>query len=228
MNVPDAVVHPPATVLVIDDHPLLRRGIAQLLALEDDITMAGEACNADDGVRLAAALEPDVILLDLHMPGADGLATLARLREAGITSRIIIFTASDHDDDVVAGLRAGADGYLIKDMEPEDLLRQLRRAALGRMAISERFTALLAEALRNQNAPDAPPTPDKLTRREREILSLVSGGLSNKMIARALDITEGTVKVHVKHLLKKLKLRSRVEMAVWAVQQGHTEAAPAR
>jgi two-component system, NarL family, nitrate/nitrite response regulator NarL len=228
MNVPDVVVHPPATVLVIDDHPLLRRGISQLLALDGDITMTGEACNADDGVRLAAALEPDLILLDLHMPGADGLATLARLRAAGVTSRIIIFTASDADDDVVAALRAGADGYLIKDMEPEDLLRQLRHAALGRMAISERLTALLAEALRNQHAPEPAAAHDNLTRREREILPLVSGGLSNKMIARTLDISEGTVKVHVKHLLKKLKLRSRVEMAVWAVQQGYTEAAAIR
>ncbi len=131
-----------------------------------------------------------------------------------------MFTVSDHEDDVVAALRNGADGYLLKDMEPEDMVRQLRQAALGRMVISESLTALLAEALRNQR--NAPTTPDvhSLTQREREILQQLAGGLSNKLIARKLDITEGTVKVHVKHLLKKLNLRSRVEAAVWAVQAG--------
>lgn len=210
----------PAGVLLIDDHPLLRRGITQMLEMEDDLNLAGEASNSSEGVTLAMELEPDLILLDLNMPGVNGLETLKRLRDNGVASRIVIFTVSDNEDDVVAALRSGADGYLLKDMEPEDLLEQLHQAAVGRMVISDRLTALLAEALRNQKQTEQQPDFTSLTPREQEILRLIAEGLSNKMIARKLDISEGTVKVHVKHLLKKLGLRSRVEVAVWAVQEG--------
>ncbi|XKH60485.1 two-component system response regulator NarL [Halomonas sediminis] len=211
---------PPATLLIIDDHPLLRRGVAQLLELEDDLELVGETGKPEEGIELALKFEPDVVLLDLNMPGMNGLEVLRRLRDADYSGRVVMFTVSDHEDDVVAALRTGADGYLLKDMEPEDMVRQLRQAALGRMVISDSLTALLAEALRNQRT--APATPDihSLTQREREILRELAGGLSNKLIARKLNITEGTVKVHVKHLLKKLNLRSRVEAAVWAVQEG--------
>ncbi len=209
-----------ASLLLIDDHPLLRRGVIQLLELEPDMAIVGEASNAHDGVRLASELDPDLILLDLNMPEVDGLQTLQKLRAAGVSSRIVIFTVSDHEADVINALRAGADGYLLKDMEPEDLIRQLRQAALGRMAISDRLTSLLAEALRNQRPPNQMPSLKSLTPREIDVLRLIAEGLSNKMIARRLDISDGTVKVHVKHLLKKLDLRSRVELAVWAVQEG--------
>ncbi|MCE8011988.1 two-component system response regulator NarL [Halomonas daqingensis] len=210
----------PASILIIDDHPLLRRGVAQLLELEDDLELVGDTGEPQQGVGLAAELDPDMILLDLNMPGMDGIQTLKALRDSGYAGRIVMFTVSDHEDDLVAALRGGADGYLLKDMEPEEMVRQLRQAALGRMVVSESLTALLAEALRNQRT--APATPDihSLTQREREILRELAGGLSNKLIARKLDISEGTVKVHVKHLLKKLNLRSRVEAAVWAVQEG--------
>ncbi|NIC35510.1 two-component system response regulator NarL [Halomonas desiderata] len=210
----------PASILIIDDHPLLRRGVAQLLELEDDLELVGDTGEPQQGVGLAAELDPDMILLDLNMPGMDGIQTLKALRDSGYAGRIVMFTVSDHEDDLVAALRGGADGYLLKDMEPEEMVRQLRQAALGRMVVSESLTALLAEALRNQRS--APATPDihSLTQREREILRELAGGLSNKLIARKLDISEGTVKVHVKHLLKKLNLRSRVEAAVWAVQEG--------
>ncbi|ATJ84566.1 two-component system response regulator NarL [Halomonas beimenensis] len=209
-----------ASILIIDDHPLLRRGVTQLLELEDDMTLAGEAGEPEEGLRLAKALDPDLILLDLNMPGMDGIETLKRLREDGFAGRIVMFTVSDHEEDVVAALRAGADGYLLKDMDPDDMVHQLRQAALGRMVISDSLTALLAEALRNQRSQPATPDIHSLTQREREILRELAAGLSNKLIARKLDITEGTVKVHVKHLLKKLNLRSRVEAAVWAVQEG--------
>ncbi|MDX1465904.1 MAG: two-component system response regulator NarL [Halomonas sp.] len=212
--------HSPATILIIDDHPLLRRGVTQLLELEDDLVLAGETGEPEEGVRLAGELDPDLVLLDLNMPGMDGLETLRRLRQEGFAGRIVMFTVSDHEEDVVAALRAGADGYLLKDMDPDDMIRQLRQAALGRMVISERLTALLAEALRSQRSQPATPDIHSLTQREREILRELAAGLSNKLIARQLDITEGTVKVHVKHLLKKLNLRSRVEAAVWAVQEG--------
>ncbi|WP_342715849.1 two-component system response regulator NarL [Marinospirillum alkaliphilum] len=213
----------PASVLLIDDHPLLRRGIIQLLEMEPDLVLAGEASNALDGVQLAVELDPDLILLDLNMPDINGIETLKLLRAEKISSRIVIFTVSDHEEDVVAAIKAGADGYLLKDMEPEDLVSQLRQAALGRMAISEKLTSLLAEALRNQRSKPAGPDISSLTAREMQILRQVAEGLSNKMVARRLDISEGTVKVHVKNLLKKLNLRSRVEVAVWAVQEGITQ-----
>lgn len=211
----------PASILLIDDHPLLRQGIKQLVGMEEDMIIAGDASNAADGIRLATELEPDLILMDLNMPGMDGIEALQKLREQNISSRIIMFTVSDQEDDVVAALRAGADGYLLKDMEPEDMIVRLRQAALGKMVISDRLTTLLAEALRS-NKPRQTDRPDfdSLTPREKDILRLIAEGLSNKMIGRKLDISDGTVKVHVKHLLKKLNLRSRVEVAVWAVEEG--------
>jgi two-component system nitrate/nitrite response regulator NarL len=209
----------PATILLIDDHPLLRRGVSQLLELEDDLTLAGETGEPEEGLRLAAELDPDMILLDLNMPGLNGIETLKRLREQGFAGRVVMFTVSDHEEDVVAALQSGADGYLLKDMDPDEMVRQLRHVALGRMVISESLTTLLAEALRSQRSRPAAPNISSLTQREREILRELAAGLSNKLIARKLDITDGTVKVHVKHLLKKLNLRSRVEAAVWAVQE---------
>ena len=197
----------PASILLIDDHPLLRQGIKQLIDMEDDMVVAGEASNAADGIRLANEM--------------DGIEALKKLREQNISSRIVMFTVSDQEDDVVAALRAGADGYLLKDMEPEDMITQLHQAAVGKMVISDRLTTLLAEALRSNKPQQASrPDFDSLTPREKDILRLIAEGLSNKMIGRKLDISDGTVKVHVKHLLKKLNLRSRVEVAVWAVEEG--------
>ncbi|MDR5892941.1 two-component system response regulator NarL [Halomonas mongoliensis] len=216
----DKTTDAPASILIIDDHPLLRRGVSQLLELEDDMTLIGEAGEPEEGIRLALELDPDMVLLDLNMPGLNGIETLKRLRDQGFAGRVVMFTVSDHEEDVVAALQGGADGYLLKDMDPDEMIRQLRQASLGRMVISESLTALLAEALRSQRSQPAAPDIHSLTQREREILRELAGGLSNKMIARRLDITEGTVKVHVKHLLKKLNLRSRVEAAVWAVQEG--------
>lgn len=211
----------PASILLIDDHPLLRQGIKQLVEMEDDMEVIGEASNANDGVRLANELEPDLVLMDLNMPDVDGIEALKRLRAQNTSSRIVMFTVSDQEDDVVAALRAGADGYLLKDMEPEDMITQLRQAAVGKMVITDRLTTLLAEALRsNKPQQAARPDFDSLTPREKDILRLIAEGLSNKMIGRKLDISDGTVKVHVKHLLKKLNLRSRVEVAVWAVEEG--------
>ncbi|WP_416138474.1 two-component system response regulator NarL [Halomonas sp. HK25] len=216
----DTTPDTPASILIIDDHPLLRRGVSQLLELEDDMTLIGEAGEPEAGIGLALELDPDMVLLDLNMPGMNGIETLKRLRDEGFAGRVVMFTVSDHEEDVVAALQGGADGYLLKDMDPDEMIRQLRQASLGRMVISESLTALLAGALRSQRSLPATPDIHSLTQREREILRELAGGLSNKMIARKLDITEGTVKVHVKHLLKKLNLRSRVEAAVWAVQEG--------
>ena len=210
----------PQTILVIDDHPLMRKGILQLIDLEVSLQLVGETGNGQDGLDLARQFQPDLILLDLNMRGLSGLDTLKALK-AGVAgeSRVIILTVSDSEEDVIAALRAGADGYLLKDMEPEDVLHSLRTAVQGRMALSERVAGILAEALRHE-CRVGPVTAAGLTDREREILAQIAAGHSNKLIARELKIAEGTVKVHVKHLLRKLNLDSRVEAAVWAVKQG--------
>lgn len=208
-----------ASILLIDDHPLLRKGVKQLIELDSELNVIAEASNAHKGVAAAIEFEPDLILLDLNMPEINGIETLKMLRDNGVTSRVVVFTVSDNEEDVVAALKAGADGYLLKDMEPEELLNSLNQAALGKMVISDRLTTLLAEALQNKRTKKGPDI-SSLTPREKQIIKLISAGLPNKLIARKLSITEGTVKVHVKHLLKKLHLRSRVEVAVWAVQEG--------
>lgn len=211
------------TVLVIDDHPLFRKGVGQLLAMDERFALIGEAANGEDGVRLARALAPDLILLDLNMTGMNGIDTLKAIHAADLDARVLMLTVSDSEEDLVAALRAGADGYLLKDMEPEELLVGLRRAAEGETVLSERLTQMLARALRRDGRA-ADPAQVELTDREREILVHIADGKSNKLIARALGITEGTIKVHVKHLLKKLNLRSRVDAAVWAVEHGYKKA----
>lgn len=207
------------SLIVIDDHPLFRKGVAQLVAMDPGLRLIGEASNGRDGVELAQQLDPDLILLDLNMKGMGGIATLRALRDAGCGARIIILTVSDHPDDIVAAIRAGADGYLLKDMEPEALLDALAAAIAGRVAISDNLGGLLAAALRAETQA-AGRSLSALTERERSILRCLATGLSNKLIARDLEIAEGTVKVHIKNLLKKLNFRSRVEAAVWAVEQG--------
>ena len=204
------------TVLLVDDHPLLRKGVCQLLELEDDIDVIGEAANGADAVVQAAALDPDLILLDLSMKGMDGIETLVALRDAGVTSRIVVFSVSDDRTDVVSALKSGADGYLLKDTEPEELVDSIRNACSGKMVLSEQLAEVLALSFRDK---DQGPDINTLTRRELQILKYIAEGLSNKLIGRKLDIAESTVKVHVKHLLKKLGFRSRVEAAVWMVEQ---------
>ena len=207
----------PSTILLIDDHPMLRNGVKQLIALDASLKVTGEASNGEQGVELAKQLDPDLILLDLNMPGMNGLDTLDKMRQTSLSGRVVVFSVSNHEDDVVTALKRGADGYLLKDMEPEDLLAALHNAAAGKMVLSEALTPVLAASLR-ESRPSGDRDIQSLTPRERDIIKLIAEGLPNKMIARRLNITESTVKVHVKHLLKKMKLKSRVEAAVWVLQ----------
>lgn len=206
------------TVLVIDDHPLFRKGVQQLLEMDGEFVVEGEAADGTTGLELARRMNPDLILLDINMKGMSGIETLKAIKAADLDSRVIMLTVSDHEEDLVNALRSGADGYLLKDMEPEQLLANLKAAGQGQLALSDRLVGMLAHALREESRP-TDPAKAGLTDREFEILRLIASGLSNKLIARKLDISEGTVKVHVKHLLKKLNLRSRVEAAVWAVEK---------
>ena len=208
----------PASILLVDDHPLLRKGLRQLIEFEDELDVIGEASDGKTAIALAIEHEPDLIVLDLNMQGMDGLETLRAMRNADVTSRIIMLTVSDSDEDVVCAITYGADGYLLKDMDPEKILEKLKEAALGKMVISEKLTHVLAGAIRGGSDKKSNILA-KLTSREHEILKLIAKGMSNKLIARELDISDGTVKVHVKHVLKKLELSSRVEAAVWMVNQ---------
>jgi len=207
----------PTTILLVDDHPLLRKGVAQLINLEADLNVIAEASNGEDALKAATALKPDLILLDLNMRGMSGIETLRALKVAEIPSKVVVFTVSDDDEDIINVIKQGADGYILKDSEPEVLLNYIRMAAKGEMALSPKLTQILAKAVQQDNNPKQ-FILDQLTDRELDILKLISLGDSNKVIARKLDISEGTVKVHVKHLLKKMALRSRVEAAVWAVE----------
>ncbi|GLR10520.1 two-component system response regulator NarL [Mixta theicola] len=206
-----------ATILLIDDHPMLRNGVKQLISLDSQLKVIAEAGNGEQGLALAEQLDPDLILLDLNMPGINGLETLDLLRRIDLSGRIVVFTVSNDEEDVVSALKRGADGYLLKDMEPETLLTSLHQAAAGQLVLSETLTSVLISSLR-ETPPATQRDLQQLTRREQDILRQIARGLPNKTIARKLNITESTVKVHVKHLLKKLQLKSRVEAAVWYLQ----------
>ncbi|WP_297362877.1 two-component system response regulator NarL [Thauera sp.] len=204
-------------VLIIDDHPLFRRGLVQLLQRVPGFALVGEAAGGAEGLVLARTLRPDLILLDLNMRDTGGLEVLRGLRAARIDARVVMVTVSDSGEDVVAALRGGVEGYLLKDMEPEAMLDALHAVAAGHVVIPEQLNHLLAAALRGETRPQSTGAAG-LTEQEVRILEKIAAGLSNKQIGRELDIAEGTVKVHVKHVLRKLELRSRVEAAVWAVE----------
>lgn len=203
-------------VLVIDDHPLFRRGVCQLLALAPGFEVVAEAASGQEGIELAKTLDPDLILLDLNMKGMNGLETLRTMRDLEIDARIILITVSDAPEDLIAAIRAGSDGYILKDNDPDEILKLIDSAMHGRNAISPELTSLLATALREESVVEQ-RNHASLTERETAILKCLAAGMSNKLIAREFDIMESTVKVHIRNLLKKLKFRSRVEAAVWAV-----------
>ncbi|EDP99689.1 response regulator [Shewanella benthica] len=206
----------PYSVLVVDDHPLLRRGICQLITSDSDFTLFGEAGSGLDALSAIEENEPDIVLLDLNMKGMTGLDTLNSLRQEGVTSRIVILTVSDAKQDVIRLVRAGADGYLLKDTEPDLLLEKLKQAMQGHRVISESVEDYLYEL---KDAIDEKDWIDNLTPRELQILQLVAQGMSNRTISEQLHISEGTVKVHVKNLLRKANAKSRTEMAVRYLSQ---------
>ena len=194
-------------VLIVDDHPLMRRGINQLLSFEEEFSIVAEADNGADAVTYASQNEPDMILLDLNMKGMSGLDTLKALREEGITSTVIILTVSDSSKDIRTLIEAGADGYLLKDTDPDELIALIKQAMTGGNAYSK----LVRETLDREDEEDL---FSGLTKREAQVLGEVSLGLSNRQIADRLFISEATVKVHIKSLLKKLKVKSRVAATV--------------
>ncbi|MBD8142764.1 two-component system response regulator NarL [Pantoea agglomerans] len=199
---------PALTLMIVDDHPLMRRGVRQLLALDPRLEVIAEASNGTEALAEARHQEPDIILLDLNMKGMSGLDTLKALRHEGISSRILVLTVSDARSDIFAMVDAGADGYLLKDSEPEVLLTHILQASRGEKVFSEGVTRYLAN---RQHSADP---LRQLTERERDVLQEVARGLSNKEVAAILHISEETVKVHIRNLLRKLDVRSRVAATV--------------
>ncbi|MEK6550162.1 MAG: response regulator [Pseudomonadota bacterium] len=210
-------------VLLIDDHALVRKGMEELLRSRG-VDVVASAGSGEDGIKAAQELKPDIILLDIKMPGMTGIETLRRMRELGIATPVLMLTMSREDADLHGALKGGAQGYLLKDMEPEELVPALKVAISGGNVVAKEMADTLARLVQGKarlNEPARQPAPiADLTPRETEILSHLAEGQSNKMIARELNITDGTVKLHVKSILRKLGMRSRVEAAVFAVENG--------
>jgi two-component system nitrate/nitrite response regulator NarL len=207
-------------VLLIDDHALFRVGLLELLERRG-IEVVDAVGDCDVGLRLSRDCAPDVVLLDLRMPGPGGIEVLKRIRAEGLERKVAMLTTSTEEADLIASLQAGANGYLLKDMEPDELVAALTDIVAGKTIVAPELTGILARAVRQEPEPaPAQPLFSELTPREQEILCHLAAGQSNKAIARDLGISDGTVKLHVKAILRKLAVHSRVEAAVMAVEQG--------
>ena len=220
----------PIRVLLADDHVLFRKGVADLLAAEPEFELVGEAGDGTRAVEMARELMPDVILMDISMPGMDGLEATRRIKAEMPYVRIVILTVSESDHSLFDAIKSGAQGYLLKNVQPQALLNTLSGVVRGEASISGAMAARLLQDLARDSRPAAPsPSPSpppRLTQREQEVLGLVAQGKSNKEIASALDIAENTVKNHLKNILEKLHLENRVQAATFALRR-ELDAGPA-
>ncbi len=214
------------SILLVDDQPMLRMGYRMVLDAQDDLSVIGEAGSGDEAIELTARLAPDVVLMDVRMPGLDGVQATERIVASGSRSRIIILTTFDLDEYAYGALRAGASGFLLKDAPPPDMLSAIRAVATGDAVVAPSVTRrLLSQFARHLPGPEAPLDPadsrvESLTPRERELLVEVARGLSNAEIAERLILSEATVKTHVGSILNKLGLRDRVQIVVFAYETG--------
>lgn len=213
----------PIRILIVDDHTLFRNGIKLVLQRHEGFEVAGEAGDGLEGVKRAKQLKPDVVLLDLHMAGTGGLEALRLLVEDVPDAQVIMLTVSEDADDLLETLRSGARGYLLKNIDTDFLLESIRRAAQGESVMSPQIAHKLADSLRAPQKDPVPMpdiSPDKLSPREREIIVMLARGASNKEIAKVLDLSESTIKIHVQGILRKLNIAKRVQAAVYAVEHG--------
>ncbi|SAL23261.1 response regulator protein [Caballeronia sordidicola] len=209
-------------ILLIDDHTLFRSGVHALLQRQPDFEVVGDAADGIEGIKRAKQHRPDVVLLDLNMPGLSGIETLQLLQQDLPDTAVIMLTVSEDVDELTCALREGACGYLLKNMDADALATMIRRAADGESVIAESMTQRLIAQMRTPAKADENPAPDVrsssvLTPRERDIVRIVARGASNKDIARELDLAESTVKIHVRNVLRKLNLTSRVQIAIHAL-----------
>jgi DNA-binding NarL/FixJ family response regulator len=219
--VADAAFHAKKTgirVLLVDDHQVVRRGLRTFLEVQDDIEVVGEASDGAEGVEQAEKLKPDVVLMDVKMPGMDGVEALRKLRELANPARVLIVTSFTEQRTVVPALRAGAAGYVYKDVDPDALAGAIRSVHAGHVLLQPE----VAGALLSQETNTGQGRGGSLTEREREVLGLIADGRSNREIARALVLSEKTVKTHVSNILMKLDLADRTQAALWAVRHGAT------
>lgn len=203
-------------VLLADDHALFRRGLASLLAGRDDMDVVGEAGSGQEAIDRAHELMPDVILMDVRMPGLGGLEATRRIKEEMPYVRIVILTVSEDDEDLFAALKNGAQGYLLKNIDPEDLIACIHQVQRGEAPLAP---PMASKILKEFSAPPTRPGP-ALTQRERQVLELVARGDANKEIARHLQISENTVKNHLRNILEKLHLQNRVQAVMYALREG--------
>lgn len=214
-------------VLLVDDHTLFRSGIKSLLQRNADFEVVGEAGDGLEGIKRVRSLKPDVALIDLHMPGVSGLEAVKAISEEMPEVRVLMLTVSEDAQDLIDALRAGASGYLLKNIETDTLIDAIRRAAQGESIVSQQMTAKLIQGVRNQpKADSAVLERDKFSPRERDIMASLALGESNKEIARKLDLAESTVKIHVQNIFKKLNMTSRVQVALYAVEHGFGQPRP--
>ncbi|MFG2190898.1 response regulator [Streptomyces sp. NPDC048639] len=207
-------------VLLVDDHQVVRRGLRTFLEVQDDIEVVGEAADGAEGVARAEELRPDVVLMDVKMPGTDGIEALRKLRALDNPARVLVVTSFTEQRTVVPALRAGASGYVYKDVDPDALAGAIRSVHAGHVLLqSEVAGALLSQ---EESAGSGQGRGGSLTDREREVLALIADGRSNREIARALVLSEKTVKTHVSNILMKLDLADRTQAALWAVRHGVT------
>jgi NarL family two-component system response regulator LiaR len=210
----------PIRVLIADDHPVVRRGLASLINIKAGMELVGEAADGVEAVEKAGSLQPDVILLDLIMPRKDGLEAIKEIKQANPEARILVVTSFAEDDKVFPAIKAGALGYLLKDSPPEMLLQAISDVYRGESSL---HPTIARKLIRELNQPsDLPPTDEPLTKRELEVLRLVARGLSNQEIAAELVVSEGTVRIHVSNILTKLHLANRTQAALYALQEGLT------
>ena len=210
----------PTRMLLADDHGLFRQGVAGVLRAAGEFHVVGEARDGAEAVAQAAALQPDVVLMDLNMPGMDGLEATRRIKATAPSVKIVMLTVSEDDRDLFEAIRAGAHGYLLKSVEPEELVRTLRSVAQGEAVVTPALAARIIGNLTRQPDPGAPAGRGRLSAREREVLELLTQGMVNKEIAAALGISENTVKNHLKSIMAKLHLENRVQVATYALRQG--------
>lgn len=211
---------PPIRVLLVDDHTLFRNGIKALLRRHEEFEVVGEAGDGLEGVKRAKSLKPDVVLLDIHMPGVSGKEAVRLIREEAPACEVVMLTVSEDAEDLIEAVQAGARGYLLKNIDTDFLLESLRRAARGESVMAAQMTGKLLAGVRTMGREGPEDTVEKLSPRERDIIMLLAKGASNKEIANALTVAESTVKIHVQNIFKKLDLSSRVQVAVYAVEHG--------